>query len=456
MAARSLPIGWTSLLSNYAYDPAYHLQLVDEKLVRIITGETKRLMLVMPPRHGKTLSVTRGFAGFYVGKFPRDEVTIATYNENFSRSHSSFVLQSLRAHGPRVWGWFPDANQSVAEWRTPFGGVLRAVGINGPITGKGNKLLIIDDPVKDDKEANSPTYRARHIEWYRATASTRFEPDAAVILVMTRWNAGDLAGYMIEEMAAGGDRWEVLNLPALCEDPRTDPLGRAEGEALWPGRWPREELLKIKRRVHAYWWAALYQGRPAPLEGGVFQRSWWRYYDEPPESFDQVVQSWDLTFKELGSSYVVGQVWGRKGPAFYLLDEWRGRPDFPGTLAAMRRMTERWPRASAKYVEEAANGAAVVAILKKEVSGVVSVPAHAKKVDRAMAISHLPESGSVYLPDRRRCPWVDDWLEEISVFPNGPNDDRVDAMSQALMKLVRSEARAIMPGALPQESIWRR
>jgi predicted phage terminase large subunit-like protein len=282
----------------------------------------------------------------------------------------------------------------------------------------------------------SQTYRDATWDWYRATFSTRIQEDGAIILVMTRWHEDDLAGRLLRAQEEGGDKWEVVNLPALAED--DDMLGRQLGEPLCPQLFTKETLEKTKVRLGSFWWNALYQQRPSPQEGGILKRHWWKFYRKAPDKFDEIIQSWDMTFKDTKTAdFVVGQVWGRKGADKYLLDQVRDRMDFPATIQAVRTLSAKWPQARVKLVEDKANGPAVIATLKKEISGLIPVEPQGSKESRAWAVSPEVEAGNVYLPDPSIAPWVHDFIEECTVFPNGTNDDQVDAMTQALIRFSR-------------------
>lgn len=246
----------------------------------------------------------------------------------------------------------------------------------------------------------------------------------------TRWGENDLCGYLLKEHS---DNWEHICLPALAED--NDPLGRVPGEALCPERFPVEALEQIKAAMSSYMFAGLYQQRPAPLEGGIVKRDWFNRYSELPDLFDELIQSWDLTFKALGTSYVVGEVWGRKAADFFLVDLVRDRLDFPSTLRAIERLTHRWPGAATKLVEEAANGHAAIAMLQDKIPGIVGVRPQGSKEARLIAVSGLIESGNVWIPEQAVAEWADDFIEEVVNFPNAANDDMCDSMTQALARL---------------------
>jgi len=262
-----------------------------------------------------------------------------------------------------------------------------------------------------------------------------------VLIILTRWSEDDLAGRLIaHQRDEGGEQWRVLSFPALAEDNRSDrhPEDKRQiGKALWPSRFDEARLSQIKAAIGSYDWAGLYQQRPSPAEGGIFRRDWWQFYDTPPRIFDEVIQSWDMTFKAGGSSdYVVGQTWGTVKADRYLLDQIRARMDFPTTVRAVKAFHDKWPQAKRIYIEDTANGPAVIATLQREIQGIIAVNPEGGKLARAHAVLPQIESGNDFLPSRTIAPWIGDFVEECAAFNNGVHDDQVDAMTQALNKLV--------------------
>jgi len=389
----------------------------------------------MPPRHGKSEFISRYSTAWILGKFPDTRIILASYEADFAATWGRKARDLLEEHGPSLFGIRVSGKSSAANrWDIEGheGGMITA-GVNGPITGKGADIGIIDDPVKNDQEAMSVTYQERTYEWYKSTFRTRLQRDGAIILIMTRWNENDLAGKLLAAQEEDGEKWEVVNLPAIAEE--GDLLGRDPGQPLCPDLFTIEALRSIEKAVGSFWWASLYQQRPSPAEGGILKRNWWQYYRQTPDRFDEVIQSWDMAFKDTKTAdFVVGQVWGRKGADKYLLDQVRDRMDFPATVQAVRSLSAKWPQARNKLVEDKANGPAVIATLKNEIPGLIAVNPEGGKVVRAQAASPDIEAGNVYLPDPSVAPWVHDFIEECAAFPNGANDDQVDAMTQALIR----------------------
>ena len=417
-----------------SYIPAKHTDYICEKVEKVERGIIKRLMIWLPPRHSKSLTVSETFPSYFIGKNPVRRVIETSYGDSLARKFGRANRRKIEEYGADLFEIkISSDNASMTNWGIEGhpGGMISA-GIGGPITGEGADLLIIDDPIKNREEAESETYREKVWSEWQNTLLTRLHPGAAVIIILTRWHEDDLAGRLL---AQEPDKWEVLSLPAEAEE--NDPLGREPGEPLWPEHGYDKEWMEAKKKeVGSRTWAALYQQRPSPAEGGIIRRGWWQYYRQAPSRFEEIIQSWDCAFKdEQSSDYVVGQVWGRRGADKYLLDQVRDRMDFPSTVRAVESLSAKWPHARAKLIEDKANGPAVIATLKSKISGLIPVNPEGGKMARLQAVSPDIEAGNVYLPEPSIAPWVHDYIEEFAAFPNGLNDDQVDATSQALLRL---------------------
>lgn len=416
-----------------------HCLVLADVLQRVADGEIKRLMVFMSPRHGKSQLTTKLFTAYYLYRYPDRWVGINSYAAELSYTFSRAARDAYREAG----GELRKDAQAVKNWETPSGGGLWAAGVGGPITGKGFSLGVIDDPLKNHEEAFSDRIREKQKEWYGSTFYTRAESNGAIIVIQTRWHEDDLGGYLLSQETADDEPegWHVVNFAAIKEEqpdefPATctvEPDWRQPGEPLCPERFPLNRLLKICKRVGTYFWNALFQQRPAPPDGDKFKRSWWKYWRVLPASFELIIQSWDCTFKDSDTSdYVVGQVWGKVGGEFYLIDQVRDRMDITATIAAVRAMSAKYPQATAILVEDKANGPAVISMLKRQIPGILPIEPEGGKVVRAVAIAPYVESGNVYIPDSDIASWIGDYIDEFSRFPKGKQDDQVDATTQAL------------------------
>lgn len=436
-------ISWLEAISPELTWHWPHLQHIRQHLDAITAGSLKRLVITVPPRHGKSEMGTIRYPVFRLQQDPAQRVVIAAYSQTlantFSRKARRIAQDLLSLASDR---------KAVEQWDTIEGGGLRAVGVGAGITGLGANLIIIDDPVKSREEAESEAYRERVWNWYRDDLYTRLEPGGAVVLTMTRWHEDDLAGRILNSEDAAN--WMVVNLPAIAED--NDPLGRSPGAALCPERYDREALEDRRRVLGEYGFNALFQQRPSPPAGGLFKRSWWQTYRELP-TFERIITSWDLTFKDgPNTDYVVGLVIGQKGAAFYLLDCIRDRLDITETIPAIVNTFNRY-KPVATVVEDKANGPAVISMLKTKIPGLIAVNPQGGKFSRAAAISPMIEAGNVFLPERSS--WASALIEEAAAFPNAAHDDQVDALSQGLAWL-RSRPAIATTAAVSygQGAIW--
>lgn len=439
--ARASYIRYCEYVHNGQWQPAAHLRYLCERLDAVERGECRRLLVFMPPRHSKSMTVTETFPSYFIGKRPSRRVIEVSYGDSLAQRFGKFNRQKVQEFGKRLFGvTISREKSSMTDWDIEGnrGGMI-SVGIGGGITGQGADLLLIDDPIKNREEAESETYREKVWDEWKSTLRTRLQPDAAVIIILTRWHEDDLAGRLLNPEYGEVEGWEIISLPALAED--NDPMGRKPGEALWPTQYNEQDLQATRRAVGEQVWAALYQQRPSALEGAMLKRHWWRYYEGNPaeiaKRMEWQLQSWDMTFKDsAGTDYVSGQVWGVNGADIYLLDRINERLDFVATVRAFIAMTRKWPDAVTKLVEDKANGPAVISMLRHKIGGIIAVEPEGSKIARVSAVSPLIEAGNVYLPSPAVCPWVTEFIEQCAAFPNGANDDDVDSMSQALKRFM--------------------
>jgi len=409
------------------YQPAWHLEQLAAKLEAVERGECKRLIVTMPPQHGKSELISLRFPCWYLGRHPEALIVQAGYAESIALLHSRqardiFTSPEGKVLFPERGGHDIIERQAAHEWGTKQGGSYYAVGVGGGLTGRGFNLGIIDDPVKDAEEAASQLIREKVCEWYRTVFRTRVHPDAAIIVVMTRWNVSDLVGWLLKLATEDptADKWEILHLPAISKD----------GAALWPERYPIEVIQNIRATVGSRAFEALYQGNPTIAEGNIIKREWWKYYKERPH-FTRIVQSWDTAFKaKAENDYSVCTVWGEAANGYYLLDVWRQKVEYPELKRAAISLHGR-DKANAVLVEDKASGQSLIQELKRETAlPVLPVKVDSDKIARVNAVSPLIEAGKVFIPEYAT--WLHDYIEELSAFPNGANDDAVDSTTQFL------------------------
>lgn len=388
-------------------------------------------MIFAPPRHGKSELSTRLFPAWYLGRHPDRFVISGSYNADlatdFGRDVRDIVADEFYRAVFRNVSLRPDT-RAANRWHTNKKGIYVSAGIGTGITGRGAHLGLIDDPFKDRKEAESQAVREAVWNWYTSSFYTRLMPGAAIVITLTRWHDDDLAGRLLKEMNTGGDRWTILNLPALAE--AGDILGREEGEALWPDWYPLTTLERIKNAIGSYNWLSLYQQRPVAEEGNIFKKSWWRYYREIPE-FTFVLQSWDTAHEEkTEADYSVCTTWGVYQNNAYLIDWFKDKLDYPN----LKRKAEAGyvrHKPEAVLVEDTAAGKPLAREFKKHsVLPVILFRPEGDKVARAHAVTPIIEGGKVFLPEFAF--WTQEFIDEMGKFPKGEHDDTVDSVTQAL------------------------
>ena len=259
-----------------------HLMHINNALYNLACGSGQRLIVELPPRHGKSELIGRYFPAWYLGTYPERHVMYASYEARQARKYGRLARNVLAECGLRFFDVQVAPDASAADLWSLAGreGGMVTAGVGGPLTGKGAHLLIVDDPTKNSSEAQSVVLRERLWEWWESTALTRLEPGGGVVLVQTRWHLDDLAGRALERQA--GENWQIIRLPALAEEP--DLLGRVEGDALWPARFDAAALARIRDNRELYWWLAMYQQRPSQHHAVEWPAD---YFDGPGFWFDE-------------------------------------------------------------------------------------------------------------------------------------------------------------------------
>ena len=420
-----------------------HLALLNRKLVAVAQGKVRRLMVFMPPRHGKSELCSHFFPVWFLQAFPQRRVMLAAYEASFAATWGRKVRDDLQEAGAQgLIDVRVSAAQSAASgwsleqfngrrWRPTAGGMITA-GVGGPLTGWGFDLGIIDDPLKNSEEAQSATIREKQWDWYQSTFATRAEPGAAIILIMTRWHADDLAGRLLLNST---EPWDVVSFPAIAEE--ADVLGRQPGEALWPARYDAASLDVVRRDRGSYWWASMYQQRPAPREGGYFKREWFRIVDAAPADVKSRARYWDKAATEGGGDYTVGARLSVTAEGVYTIEDIvRGQ----WSSGAVKKVIEQTAAADEVGVrigmeqEPGSSGKDVIADYRRALAGYSfrGYPATGSKEVRADPLASQCEGGNVQLV---RAPWNEELINELCSFPNGAHDDMVDAVSGSFSML---------------------
>lgn len=396
------------------------------------TGHAYDILVVeAPPQHGKSRTLTEALPGWVLGKRPETRVILASYSDESAERFARRNREALRRWGRTLFGVEVGGVDRAAEFELKGrSGRLISRGILSGVTGHAADLLILDDPIKNREEADSPAYRRKLWgEWVNSLKS-RLAAGAKVLVVMTPWHEDDLAAGLLRTE----EHLQLLRFPVEAEE--GDLLGRRRGEPLCPELGKGAEWLEQFKRSYLAdpaggqrAWAALYQCRPRAEEGNLIRREWWRYYRHPPETAVQVI-SVDAAFKAAErNDFVAITVWGKRGEDYYLLACRNEHLDFSRTLAAIRETRRQFPRARAVLIEDKANGSAIINVLQREM---FCIPVEPKggKIARVNAVSAAIESGHVHLPEG--APWLGEYVDQWTAFPAGAHDDMVDASSQAL------------------------
>ena len=418
-------------------------------------GFTKRLIVNMPPRHGKSELCSFWFPLWYLNTFPDRRVMVgsfaATIGAEFSRRTRNAATEysrNLRIRRTK------DAGSKYA-WQTTAGGWMYGTGVGGIMTSRGADLMLVDDPIKDAKEAKSETIRQNVWDWYLSTCRSRLEPSGAIVVIQTRWHEDDLAGRLLQASRDGtGEHWDVLSFPAIAETDEApslfgyQPFTRRKGDALWPSRWPREALLELVKGVGGFdgWvWSALYQQRPSMRDGGIFTQAMFSHrYTELPRLTDRSpvgsgilrkIQAIDTSYGEgVGSDFSVIATAGMDLTDVYALDQWRGQVEFPELRRVVLEQAERH-RPDRILIEDTGAGRSLLQALRRDTRlPLKRVKPIGSKISRAESTTVAWAGGKVKLP--ASAPWVKQMIAEHMAFPNAAHDDTVDAWAYAIRELL--------------------
>jgi predicted phage terminase large subunit-like protein len=417
----------------------WHLDLIAYKLEQLARGEIKRLIINVPPRSMKSIMASVAFPAWILGSAPTKSLICVSYSQDLADKHA----EDTRAVMQSAWyqSTFPtrlaSKRPSAALLKTTSGGVRRATSVGGTLTGLGADIILIDDPLKPDDARRAARKSAN--DWLDNTLLSRLndKQEGAIVIIMQRLHLDDVVGHVLQH---GG--WEVVNLPAIAQEDESfnyltwygqQQHTRKAGEALQPEREPLAILEMLRKQMGSYEFAGQYLQQPIPEDGGIVKFSWIHRYEEheKPSKFDQIIHSWDTASKatEL-SDFSVCTVWGIANKKTYLLDVFRDRLEFPNLK---RKVIELYRRDNPQtiLIEDQASGIQLIQELKEQqIYCVKAVKTQTDKVMRMKGQTARIENGEVLFP--KEAPWVDTYIAELTVFPNGRNDDQVDSTSQAL------------------------
>ena len=416
-----------------------HHRVIAEKLEDIASGNLKRLIINMPPRHSKSELASYLMPSWFLGRNPKLKIIQATMNTElavrFGRKVRDLIADPIYAE------IFPNTDlkqdsQAAGRWETSAGGEYFAAGVGAAMTGRGADLLIIDDPHSEQDALSASAYDTAY-EWYTSGPRQRLQPGGTIIIVQTRWSKKDLTGRLLGAQAKDimADQWDIVEFPAILPS----------GEPLWHEFWKKEELLKVKASLSPGKWNAQWQQDPTSDDIAMVKREWWQLWErEDTPRLDYIIQSYDTAYsKKETADYSAITTWGVFEPKengeqhLILLDAKKGRWNFPELKEIAVEQNEYW-EPDMMLIEAKASGSSLADELRLINLPVTTYsPGRRKggggmdKTTRMHMVSPIFESGKVWYPDER---FADEVIEEVASFPNGDHDDYCDSMTMALMR----------------------
>lgn len=414
-------------------------EALEEFYQDVIDGKRPILIIGAPPQHGKSEIVSRMLSPWIFGQNPDLSIGGLSYGKDLASDMNRDIQRVMLGEEYQVL--FPDSalnkkrvvtieveakrNSDTFELVGHKGRYI-SQGVGGPLTGKRLDIGIIDDPIKNAKEALSQTVKDAIWNWYITTFLTRLSKNSGQIIMATRWATDDLSGRIIES----SKRVKVLNFPAIDDD----------GNALVPELHPVEKLLEYKATMSSHFWSAMYQQSPVVVGGGIFKLDWWKYYRELPDFEYRMIYADTAMKSGQENDYSVFQCWGRTPEKrIYLIDQIRGKWESPELLVRAKAF---WNKHKASdtgtlrqmKIEDKASGTGLIQQLKQTGIPVAGIPRDKDKTVRGYDTSPQVEAGKVYLPENAE--WLSDFLSETMAFPNSANDDQVDPMMDAIQDML--------------------
>jgi predicted phage terminase large subunit-like protein len=461
------PADYAEAVTGGAFLRPDHVEVISDTVTRLVEHRLlkpdgtpyRRLLVTMPPRHGKSETLSKYTPAWFLRKYPQRKVGLASYEADFAATWGKAVKSILEEAKDPLGAALDPSSRAGARWNLKAGGGMFTAGVGGPLTGKGFHLGIIDDPIKNAEEAASEVRREAVWDWFRSTFFSRMEPGGVIVLIQTRWHEDDLAGRCLREEPG---EWFHLNIPAIAGV--DDPLGRRPGEALWPERYSEEDLRAIQVTQGPYFWSALYQQSPNIEGGGIFRADRFCYYRkirtpegvkvrvtprEGPPKLSPLAKiarfaTVDLAVSKKNSAdWTVIATWGvTPDKELLLLDRYRARIEGSQHMDAVQSEFDRWKHRFVG-VERATYGITLLQTAARIGKiPMIELKPDFDKVTRAYGAGALVEAGRVYFPED--APWLHEFTAELLAFPNGTHDDQVDAFSYAA-KVLSDRLHALRP-----------
>jgi predicted phage terminase large subunit-like protein len=417
-----------------------HHARIAQEFEKVVSGECKRLIINLGPRHTKSEFASYLLPAWFLGRYPDKKIIQCSHTAELAVGFGRKVRNLVGS--PAYQEIFPGVglqtdSKAAGRWNTSAGGDYFAIGVGGAVTGKGADILIIDDPHSEQEAAmaaSNPEVYDKVYEWYTSGPRQRLQPGGAIIIVQTRWSKRDLTGQVVEAATQrGNENWRVVELPAVLPN----------GKPLWPEFWSIEELEATRDAIDVSKWQAQYQQNPTSEEGAIIKREWWQKWpSETPPQTDFVLQTWDTAFeKSQRADYSACTTWG----VFYkpdetglsqaniiMLDAKRGRYEFPELKQIVLDEYKYWEPDSI-IIEKKASGAPLIYELRAMgiPVGEFTPTRGNDKISRLNSIADIFASGRVWVPNTR---WADEVVEEVAAFPAGQHDDYVDTVAMAMAR----------------------
>ena len=476
----------TGSLASYISDGKWkfpkHLQLIDQLLILANQRNIRKLIVNLPPRHGKSEFISKYFPFWYLGQNPNHRIILTCYEAHFASSWGRKVRELILQYGKELFDieLNPSATAANSFYLMNYDGGMECIGAGGALTGKGANCLIIDDPIKNDAEANSQTIRDNLEEWFKSTVFTRLEPDAIIIIIMTRWNDDDLCGRILnsneftilnienfEEILNSEmkkDIWVQLIIPAVAEE--NDVLGRETGEALWKQRYSLSKLMGIKKTIGSYWFSALYQQNPVLTGDNVFKTDYFKYFIFENNKVkllinnDSVLKSFSFEHCKIYATVDLAATISEKSDwtvaliflvtpdkEILIFDVIKEKMEGAEHLNFIKKINEKY-HPSLIGIESVQYQIALVQMAVKAGLPIKPLKPDKDKLSRGLAIAARMECGNIFF--KRNALWLSDFEFELLSFPNGRNDDQVDAFSY-IVQMVNPTSHSFLVGSKKKE-----
>lgn len=416
---RIFPHTYAEYCSGRTWRPYPYLRYISIKVAQAISQGGGRIIITLPPRHGKSEFISKWITSWYLDTFVKKNIILCCYGDELASGFGRAVRNHL-SENENSRAKVKIDSAAANRFDTTFGGTMITAGIGGGITGRGGHLLVCDDPYKNWEEAASENYRKKIKDWWDTTFKTRQEPGCTIILLMTRWHHDDLASTLLKDEK---EKWDLINFPAIAES--YDEIGRNPGDALCPERYNEQDLAMIQNGLPDQHWCSLYQQRPSNLNGDIYKTEWWQFYDEFPTNIISKVQFWDTAQKPgITNDWSVCATYGFTLNGAYLLDLWRKKVEAPDLEDAIKAQYNVW-KPNQVVIEDKSSGSSAIQYIQRFTQiPVLPINPTKDKVLRAIEATPYVRSKKVFLP--RNAIWLKDFLKEHNEFPNAAHDDQVD------------------------------